>query len=146
MQPAPQAVVEPPQDPSPEGVGDHPWAKLSGPAAATVAAAQWSVARERVQQRGGQASVEEAGAARRVLAVAAQESPYSAVASERELWRTAVRHVASQASVEEADVFVWEVPAVAAVHPVPASLLLEVEAVRRDSEHIAAVLSEQGAS
>ena len=159
MQPAPQAVVEPPQDPSPKGVGDHPWARLSGPAAATVAAAQWSAARERVQQRGGQASVEEAEAARRVLAVAAQESPYSAVASERELWRAAVRHVASRALLEEADVVLADVvswtlrpapagaaPAVAAVPPVPAqdaSLLLEVEAVQRDSEHIAAVLSEQ---
>ena len=55
MQPAPQAVVDRPQGPSPEGVGDHPLARLSGPAAATVAAAQSSAARERVQQHGGNA-------------------------------------------------------------------------------------------
>ena len=80
------------------------------------------------------------------------------MASERELWRAAVRHVASHALVEEADAVLADVvswtlrpapagaaPAVAAVPPVPAqdaSLLLEVEAVQRDSEHIAAVLSE----
>ena len=77
---------------------------------------------------------------------------------QRELWRAAVRHVASHAFVEEADAVLADVvswlgpapagaaPAVAAVPPVPAqdaSLLLEVEAVQRDSEHIAAVLSEQ---
>jgi hypothetical protein len=149
------ADPEPLAGPSPEGVGDRPlWARLSGPAsatgpaAATVAAAQWAAARERLQRRGGQELVDEAEAARRVLVLAAQESPCSAVESEQGLWLEAVQHVANKAlhvepcAAPAGAASAVAVPAVAAVPPVPAqdaSLLREVEAVQRDFEHIAAV-------